>query len=75
MLSYHKCRECVAAGIPRFVHIMGKTNPADSLSKHWDLPSVWKNLKPLLFWYRGAAKKAGMKEDGQPELEEEEEKG
>jgi len=21
------------------------------LSKHWDLPSVWKMMKPLLFWH------------------------
>jgi hypothetical protein len=52
MLSYHKCRECVAAGIFRFIHIKGSTNPADILSKHWDLPSVWDSLKPLLFFWR-----------------------
>ena len=49
MLSYHKSRECVAAGIFRMVHIMGKCNPADMLSKHWDMPSVWSMLKPMLF--------------------------
>ena len=27
-----------------------KKNPSDILSKHWDMPSVWDSLKPLLFW-------------------------
>ena len=27
------------------------TNPSNILSKHWDMPSVWDSLKPLLFWW------------------------
>jgi len=50
-LSYHKTREAIAAGITRFYHIPGDTNPADILSKHWDYPSVYPQLQPLLFWY------------------------
>ena len=49
-LAYHRTREAIAAGITRFQHIAGTTNPADILSKHWDYPSVWAMLKPLLFW-------------------------
>ena len=49
-LSYHKTRSSIAAGILRFYHVMGKLNPADILSKHWDLPSVWPTLKPIMFW-------------------------
>jgi hypothetical protein len=49
-LSYHKVREAVAAGIMRFHHVRGKLNPADILSKHWDYTSIWKVLKPLMFW-------------------------
>ena len=49
-LSYHRTREAIAAGITRFHHIRGETNPADILSKHWDLCSVWPQLKPILFW-------------------------
>jgi len=30
--------------------IAEKKNPADVLSEHWDLPSVWNVMKPLLFW-------------------------
>ena len=49
-LSYHRTREAIAAGITRFYHIRGETNPSDILSKHWDYPSVWPTLKPLMFW-------------------------
>jgi len=49
-LSCHRVRCAVAAGIINIHHIAGKKNPADMLSKHWDLPSVWNAMKPLLFW-------------------------
>jgi len=49
-LSHHRVRHAVAAGIINVHHIAGKKNPADGLSKHWDLPSVWNAMKPLLFW-------------------------
>ena len=49
-LSYHRTREAIAAAILRFYHIAGKLNPADILSKHWDYPSVWPALRPLMFW-------------------------
>jgi hypothetical protein len=51
-LSYHKVWEAVAAGIMRFHHVRGKlnVNPADILSKHWGYTSIWKVLKPLMFW-------------------------
>ena len=50
-LSYHRVRWAVAAGIINICHIAGKKNPADILSKHWNLPSVWDTMKPLLFWH------------------------
>jgi len=43
-------RHAVAAGIIDVHHIAGEKNPADVLSEHWDLPSVWNAMKPLLFW-------------------------
>ena len=49
-LSYHRTREAIAAKILRFYHIAGKLNPADILSKHWDYPSIWAVLRPLMFW-------------------------
>jgi hypothetical protein len=48
-LSYHRVRWAVAAGMTAIYHIAGAKNPADILSKHWDLPSVWDTLKPLMF--------------------------
>jgi hypothetical protein len=50
MLSYHKTREAIAARITHFHHVRGKQNLADILSKHWNMPSVWDMLRPLLFW-------------------------
>jgi len=43
-------QHAVAAGIINIHHIPGKKNPANILSKHWDLPSVWNTMKLLLFW-------------------------
>ena len=54
-LSYHRTREAIAAGIVRYYHVRGEVNPADILSKHWDMPAVWDSLKPLLFWYGDTA--------------------
>jgi len=49
-LSYHRVRYAVAASILNIYNIAGQKNPANILSKHWDLPSVWSTIKPLLFW-------------------------
>ena len=49
-LSYHRTREAIAAGMLRFEFIRAEQNPADILSKHWDYPSIWPQLHPLLFW-------------------------
>jgi hypothetical protein len=50
LLSFHRVREAIAAGIVAFIHIDGRINPADILSKHWGYQQVWHNLQPLLFW-------------------------
>ena len=51
LLSYHRVREAIAAKVVNFLHIDGRINPADILSKHWGYQQVWhKLLKPLLFW-------------------------
>jgi hypothetical protein len=50
LLSFHRVREAIAAGFIHFIHIDGRINPADILSKHWGHSQVWENLKPLLFW-------------------------
>ena len=51
MLSYHYVREAVATGNYAFLWLNGKDNPADILSKHWGMQSVWQVLQPLLFWH------------------------
>jgi len=51
LLSYHRVRWAVAAGIINIHHVSSEENSADMLSKHWDLPSVWEMMKPLLFWH------------------------
>jgi len=50
-LSYHRVRWPVAAGIINIHHVSSKENSAEILSKHWDPPSVWEMMKPLLFWH------------------------
>jgi hypothetical protein len=49
-LNYHRVREAIAAKIVAFVHIPGKLNIADVLSKHWMHATVWPMLQALLFW-------------------------
>jgi hypothetical protein len=49
-LSYHRVRWSIAAGISNIFHVAGAKNPSDILSKHWDMPSVWNVVQPLLFW-------------------------
>jgi hypothetical protein len=61
-LSYHRTREAIAAGIVRFHHVRGNTNTADILSKHWDMPSVWSQLKPVMFWQGDTATLASPEE-------------
>jgi hypothetical protein len=51
ILSFHRVREVIAAGIVHFHFIPGQSNPADILSKHWGYSPVWTRLKALLFWH------------------------
>ena len=49
MLSFHRVRESIAAKVIRFIHVYGKSNPADILSKSWGYQQVWDLLRPFLF--------------------------
>ncbi len=62
-LAFHKARSSHAARIMRMHHIPGDANPADILSKHWDFPSIWKVLQPLMFWRGKSGKYPSAKED------------
>jgi len=50
ILSYHRVREAIAAGVLYFIHLPGALNPADILSKAWGYQQVWIMLKVLLLW-------------------------
>ena len=50
ILNYHRVREAQAAGIVRFVHIDGKENPADILTKPRSSRDWYRLMKPLIFW-------------------------
>jgi hypothetical protein len=50
MLSFHRVREAIAAGIVHFHYIPGLINPADILSKHWGYSQIWPRLRAILFW-------------------------
>ena len=53
MLSFHRVREAISAGIINIINVTfidGRNNPADVLSKHWAYPKVQTFLKAMLFW-------------------------
>ena len=50
LLSFHRVREAIAAGLLYFIHIPGDLNPADILSKLWGYQQVKTKLKAILFF-------------------------
>jgi len=50
ILNYHRVREAQAAKIVNFVHMNGKDNPADILTKFRSSREWYELLKPILFW-------------------------
>jgi hypothetical protein len=49
-LSYHRVREAIAAEIMYFLHMDGKYNPSDILTKFLNWAKFWPLVQPLLFW-------------------------
>jgi hypothetical protein len=49
MLSFHRVREAIAAGILGFYFLPGDDNPDDILSKHWGYTKIKDRQKSLLF--------------------------
>jgi hypothetical protein len=49
-LSYHRVREAISAGILYFLHIDGKLNPSDVLTKFLTWAKFWPLIQPMLFW-------------------------
>jgi hypothetical protein len=50
ILNYHCVCEAQAAGFVNFVHIDGKQNPADILTKPTSSREWYEVMKPLIFW-------------------------
>ena len=50
ILNYHRVREAQASGISNFIHMDGKDNPSDVLSKFRSSKDWYPLLKPFLFW-------------------------
>jgi hypothetical protein len=49
-LSYHCVRECIAAKVFYLLHVSGKLNLTDMLTKPLGWVSFWPLVQPLLFW-------------------------
>ena len=58
MLSYHRVREAIAAGIISFQWCASEDNKSDILSKHWEAGKVHKVIRELLD-YQGHLKMMG----------------
>jgi hypothetical protein len=50
MLSFHRVREAIAAGIVTFLSKSEVDNPANIFRKHWGYSQMKERLKVLLFW-------------------------
>ena len=50
ILNYHRTREAQACGVCNFVHMNGKDNPADILTKFRSSSDWYPLVKPFLFW-------------------------
>ena len=49
-LSYHRVREAIAAKVMYFIHVDGKTNPSDVMTKFLGWAKFWPLIQPFLFW-------------------------
>ena len=50
ILSYHRVRKAIAAGILKFIFIDSELNPADIPTKLWGYQQIKTKLKAMLFW-------------------------
>ena len=49
-LSYHRVREAISAKVMYFIHIDGKLNPSDVMTKFLGYAKFWPLIQPFLFW-------------------------
>ena len=50
ILAFHRVREAVASKIVKMVHLNGKENPADVLTKHRSSKEWYTLMRPLITW-------------------------
>ena len=49
-LSNHRVREAISAKVLYFIHVEGKNNPSDIMTKFLNWSKFWPLIQPLLFW-------------------------
>ena len=49
-LSFHRVREAIASKYVLMMHLSGKANPSNILSKHWGHQAIYPILRPILFF-------------------------
>jgi Reverse transcriptase (RNA-dependent DNA polymerase) len=49
-LSYHRVREAISAEVMYFIHMDGKLNPSDIMTKFLGWTKFWPLIQPFLFW-------------------------
>jgi hypothetical protein len=54
-LSFHCVREAIASKYVLRMHLSGKANPSNILSKHWGHQAIYPILRPILFFSRNTA--------------------
>jgi hypothetical protein len=54
-LSFHHVREAIASKYVLMMHLSGKANPSDILSKDWGHQAIYLILRPILFFSRNTA--------------------
>jgi hypothetical protein len=69
-LSYHRVREAIAAEIMYFLHMDGKYNPSDILTKFLNWAKFWPLVQPMLFWKGETTRKQNQNSTLTQEIQE-----
>jgi hypothetical protein len=49
-LSFHRVWKVIASKYVLMMHLSGKANPSNILSKHWGHQAIYPILRPILFF-------------------------
>jgi hypothetical protein len=61
-LSFHHVWEAIASKYVLMMHLSGKANPSDILSKHWGHQAIYSILRSILFFSKNTADLIGDNE-------------